>query len=82
MEEDDCMRSLLITIGFAFLTILIIRTSVREEEEQVTLSPPIPGMIVGPAGVTDAEFSSIFRRGEHWSPPRRVGIARVGPDHP
>ena len=82
MEEDNCMRSLLITIGIAFLIAIIVRATVREEEEKVTLSPAIPGMIVGPRGITDAEFSTIFRRGDQRNAPREFGIARIEPDHP
>ena len=60
------MRSLLLTLGFAVLTaLMIIRATERQEDEdRVTLSPPIPAMVVGPPGISDATFEALFRQGD------------------
>ena len=54
------MRSFLWTLAITVLILLITKATVHDEEERITVSPPVLVMVTGPPGISDATLKASF----------------------
>jgi hypothetical protein len=59
------MKSFLATTALVLFVALVVKATGCDDADDVTVSPPIPALVAGPPGITDATLREAHARRTH-----------------